>query len=340
MPLEREKRIECKNFLYQTISIFLVLYLTSKLDTEAFRTLKTMQQDQKIGQGTQDNTIFIPDDEDPNLHIIDTLIRERCPSLETHWTWPITRPILYSMLGYRMAVKVADQMQGMNGAESFDLLCEILELNLEFKGSERLPKTGMVIVASNHPTGLADGAAVWAAMRSVREDVMFYANADAIRINHGFDDVIIPVEWVLEKRSTEKTKETLRRTKLAIEKETCLIIFPSGKLAKMVKGVLTEQEWMPTVVSLAKKNKIPILPLHVGAKNSKLFYFLSHIHPEMRNITLFNELLNKKKTKFAVQAGKLIYPEQLAGDIREVNSKLQKFVSCTIVENPDEEFKA
>lgn len=299
-----------------------------------------MQQVQGMGKGTEDNSVFIPADQDPNLHIIDTLIRERCPSLERHWTWPITKPVLYSMLGYKMAVKVANQMQGMNGAESFDLLCEILELDLEFNGAERLPKSGMVIVASNHPTGLADGAAVWAAMRSVRKDVMFYANADAIRINHGFDDVIIPVEWVLEKRSTEKTKETLRRTKIAIEKATCLIIFPSGKLAKMVKGVLTEQEWMPTVVSLAKKNKIPILPLHVGAKNSKLFYTLSHIHGELRNITLFNELLNKRKTKFVIQAGNLIHPDQLAGDTREVNEKLQKFVSYKIVENPNSEFKA
>lgn len=309
------------------------------LTPELVWTIETMQHAHQLGRGTQDNTVFIPDDEDPNLHIIDTLIRERCPSLERHWTWPLTRPILYSMLGYKMAVKVADQMQGMNGAESFDLLCEILELDLEFKGAERLPKTGMVIVASNHPTGLADGAAVWAAMRSVRNDVMFYANADAIRINHGFDDVIIPVEWVLEKRSSEKTRETLRRTKLAIESKTCLIIFPSGKLAKMVKGVLTEQEWMPTVVSLARKHEIPILPIHVGAKNSKLFYILSNIHGELRNVTLFNELLNKRKTKFTIQAGKLIHPDKLVGDTREVNDKLQKFVSYEIVKNPDQEFE-
>lgn len=299
----------------------------------------TMRKARKIGKGTLDNSVFLPDDVDPELHIIDTLIRERCPSLEKHWSWRFTKPILYGMLGYQVAVDVADQMQGMNGAESFDLLSDILQLNIEFKGAERLPEKGMVIVASNHPTGLADGVAVWEAMRSVRKDVMFYANADAIRINFGFDDVIIPVEWVLEKRSTGKTKETLRRTKVVIEEKKCLIIFPSGKLAKLVKGVLTEQEWMPTVVSLAKKNKIPILPLHVGARNSKLFYFLSNLHGELRNITLFNELLNKKKTTFKVQAGKLIQPDQLVGDTREVNDKLRQFVSRKIVENPDEEFR-
>ena len=154
---------------------------------------------------------FLEAEKNNDQHIVDTLIEERCPKLRDSWSWPLVRPLLYKTLGYRRAREMADTIMQLNGRESFDHLSGQLNFSLDVEGLERLPKSGRVIIAANHPTGLADGVAVWDLLKQVRQDIIFFANADAIRVNPRFQDVIIPVEWVAEKRTPAKTRETLKR---------------------------------------------------------------------------------------------------------------------------------
>ncbi|MEM9669643.1 MAG: 1-acyl-sn-glycerol-3-phosphate acyltransferase [Pseudomonadota bacterium] len=274
----------------------------------------------------------------PDQHIIDVLIEERCPSFVDHWTWPMTRPMLFSLLGYRKARRMADAMEDMSGEGSFDYLAEQLDFRLETHHFDRIPREGRVVVIANHPTGLADGVAVWEALSKIRRDIVFFANADAMRVNPNFGDTIIPVEWLMEKRSPAKTRETLRLAGEAFAEEKCVVIFPSGKLAKMVNRELTEQEWFPTAVSLAKKKKAPILPLHVGSRNSMLYYLFSTWNGELRDITLFYELLNKQDSLFKMIAGPLIEPRDISGDAGDFTDALKDYVAYDLPGTPDTPF--
>lgn len=280
------------------------------------------------------NAVFMPEGATSDLHIVDELIQERCPSFVAHWTWPVVRPALYAMLGYKKARAMADHVMTLNGEQSFDYLVEKLDMRVTSKGLENLPATGRVIVAANHPTGLADGIAVWEALREVRKDVVVFANADAVRVNPRFTDIIIPVEWLTDKRSPAKTRETLRRAGEAFAQEKCVVIFPSGKLAKLEDGQLREQDWFTTVVGLARKQKAPLCPLNVSARNSRLFYLFSQLNGELRDITLFNELLNKRGARFDLTFGGLISPDTLAGPGQEMTDMLKNFVSYTLKDEP------
>ncbi|MEM1391517.1 MAG: 1-acyl-sn-glycerol-3-phosphate acyltransferase [Pseudomonadota bacterium] len=271
-------------------------------------------------------------------HIIDELIMERCPSFVAHWSWSVMRPLLYSMLGYKKARKTADYLKTVRGQDGFDYLAEELSVSLKLDHIERMPKTGRLVVAANHPTGLADGVAVWDALRRVRRDIVFFANADAIRVNPRFDDVVIPVEWVMTKRTPAKTRETLRLAKAAFEEEKCIVIFPSGKLAKMVDGQLTEQEWMSSVISLARKYEAPVQPLNVDALNSWLYYFFARLNGELRDITLFHELLNKKNSPFDMTFGPLIGVSALSGDTNAITESLRQYVSYDLKGQPQLDF--
>ena len=285
---------------------------------------------------TTDNTaLFLPDAERDDVHIVDVLIEERCPSFAGHWSWPLLRPILFGMLGYRRAVKMADYIEKLRGRDSFDYLVEDLDIGLDLHQFDRIPATGRVIIAANHPTGLADGVAMWEALKRIRSDILFFANADAIRVSPRMVDVIIPVEWVAEKRSPAKAKETLRRAKEAFKAEKCVVIFPSGRLAAMEEDGLIERPWFQTVATLARKQKCPIIPVHVNARNSWLFYFLSKVSGELRDITLFYELLNKKGSRFEMTAGEPIQPEDLAGDVQLVTEELKNYVAYELGDNPD-----
>ncbi|MEL7128531.1 MAG: 1-acyl-sn-glycerol-3-phosphate acyltransferase [Pseudomonadota bacterium] len=273
-----------------------------------------------------------------DLHIVDVLIEERCPSFSGHWTWPVTRPILYNLLGYRRARDMADTLMQMNGRDSFDHLAETLDFKLTLQNFDRIPAKGRVIVVANHPTGLADGAAVWQALSRIRRDIVIFANADAMRVNPNFGDALIPVEWLMEKRSPAKTRETLRLAGDAFADEKCVVIFPSGKLAKMVDRRLTEQDWFSTAVGLARKKAAPIVPLHVGSRNSQLYYLFSTLNPELRDITLFYELLNKKGSHFRMNCGPLITPDRLSGDAAAITSDLKDYVAYTLKDDPDAVF--
>ncbi|MBF33146.1 MAG: acyltransferase [Hyphomonadaceae bacterium] len=286
----------------------------------------------------ENTSAFLRDIEESDQHIVDTLIAERCPSFVEHWSWPVTRRVLYRLLGYARARQMADKLMTLNGRDSFNYLARELDVRLSIRHIDRLPEKGRCVVAANHPTGLADGVAVWDALIQRRKDVVFFANADAIRVNPQFQDVIIPIEWVATKRSPAKTRETLKRAAEAFEAEKCVVIFPSGKLAKKIDGVLTEQDWFSTVVSLARKQGAPIVPLHVEAENSKLFYRLSRINGELRDITLFHELLNKRGAAFALTFGQPIPTYSLMGDAAEVTDALKRHVAYTLGEDPDAEF--
>lgn len=281
------------------------------------------------------DSAFLTDEERKDTHIVDVLIEERCPSFRAHWSWPVVRPTLYGLLGYRRARRMADTIMQMTGRESFDYLAETLDFNISVDAAERMPTTGRVIVAANHPTGLADGVAVWDMLSKIRRDIIFFANADAVRVNPNFQDAIIPVEWVMDKRSPAKTRETLKRAYEAFEAEKCVVIFPSGRLAAQVDGVLREKEWFSTVISLARKTKATIVPLNLDARNSKLYYFLSRLNGELRDITLFHELLNKRGSRFRMTFGPAIAPETLVGDTVALTDQLKSYVAYTLKDDRD-----
>jgi putative hemolysin len=286
--------------------------------------------------GYRDSAFYVADTGDKP--IVDVLIEERCPSFVDHFTWPVVRPVLYALLGYRKARRIADDIAGLPGAKAFEYLCGVLRLQVETERLERVPASGRCVVAANHPTGLADGIAMWDCLRQVRKDVVFFANADALRVNPAFEDVIIPVEWVMEKRSPAKARETLRRAGEAFAEEKCVVIFPSGKLARKVDGKLTEQDWFSTFYSLARKQAAPIVPIGMSARNSWLYYTLARLSGELRDITLFNELLNKVGDRFVFHCGHAIDPTAIDGSAAEITPQLRDHVAYGLTDDPDRIF--
>lgn len=273
-------------------------------------------------------------------HIVDIMIEERCPTWVRHWSWPVVRPVLYSMLGYRKALRWADEIKKLPSGEAcFAYLDKALDLRVTATGLERVPRTGRAVIVSNHPTGLADGSIALAALKPIRTDIEIMANADACRVNPKFAEVIIPVEWVQDKRTIAKTKETLRRASATFAAERLLMIFPSGALAQMRDGKLTDEPWLPTAVTLARKNKAPLTPLHINGRNSALYYRFCNINRELRDITLFHELLNKQGDKFHLTFGKQIPWEHLAGDPQAVTDHIRTYVENVLPNDPEKPFE-
>jgi putative hemolysin len=275
----------------------------------------------------------------PEPHIVDVLIAERAPRLAASAAWPLAKPLLYALLDYRKARRMADAIAPLSGQAALDYVSDLLALKVETRGLARTPAAGRLIVVCNHPTGIADGIAVYDALKTVRSDLCFYANADAHRVSPRFDEVLIPVEWVEAKRSRQTARLTLEETRAAMEAERCLAVFPSGRLARrQPDGRLLDPPWATTAIAVARKHKATVLPLHVAGPWSTLFHFFNGLSQELRDITLFHELLNKQGQSFTLTVGPPIAPEALAGDAGEVTARLKTYVEAILPADPEARF--
>ena len=272
-------------------------------------------------------------------HIVDTLIAERGHRLVNHPAWPLVRPLLHRVLHYREAVRMADEVARLSGLEGLDYMSGLLRLSLSVRGTGRIPRSGGFVLALNHPTGIADGIAVYDAIKSVRRDLAIFTNRDAIRVNRRFADILIPVEWRAEFKSTAKARETLVGTQRAVAEERAIVIFPSGRIAYWDKGGLTERPWQSSAVALARKHGLPVLPAHLSARNSWMFYLFANWNTELRDMTVFHEVLNKRGKPFDISFGEPIDPEALAGDRDQATRRLRHHCAVTLKNDPDARYE-
>lgn len=271
-------------------------------------------------------------------HIVDQLIDERATNLSRSVLWPLIRPLLLTLYSYDKAVRMADEIAPLSGRDAFAYLSRLLALDVSVIGLENVPRSGCFIVALSHPTGIADGIAIYDTLLPVRPDMAVFANRDALRVAPGFADLIIPVEWRHGVKTHAKARDTLVATSRAFSEGKAVVLFPSGRIAFWNDGRLTERPWQSSIVSLAQRFNVPVIPANITSRNSGLFYFVSKYSTDLRDMTIFHELLNKKGKPFRITFGQPIQPGALYGDPAEVTTRLQDFVVDTLAQNPNAVF--
>lgn len=265
--------------------------------------------------------------QDRHDHIVDILIAERAPKLSGSAAWPLARPLLYALLDYAKARRMAQAIAPLPGRAALDHVSRLLDVRVTTQGLPHVPAKGRVILICNHPTGIADGIAVFDALKAVRPDLCFYANSDAHRVSPGFHEVLIPVEWVEAKRTRERTRLTLQMTREAMEAERALVIFPAGRLARRgPDGRLSDPEWQTSALSLARKYEAPVVPMHLSGPSSTLFHFFNRFSGELRDITLFHELLNKRGRAFDLIVGPPVPPDRIDPDATTATLALKAYI--------------
>ena len=81
---------------------------------------------------------------------------------------------------------------------------------------------------------------------------------------------------------------------------------------------------MSSAATIARKYDLPVVPIHIQARNSLLFYLFDAIHPTLRDITLFNETLNKKRQPYRVSIGEPVSASALPEQSSEAIALLKK----------------
>jgi len=164
---------------------------------------------------------------------------------------------------------------GINFVRS--VIHKYLNIRVKAYNEELLPNKGKFIFASNHSLGGVDFGVVYSKISEKFKNVKIVANEMFLHIEN-VKELFLPVST---------TESNVQHKKDAIENHLeddagHLLIFPAGKVARMVKKKLDDGFWHRSFIRNAIDHKRDIIPMFVGGRNSKAFYRLAKIRTFLR----------------------------------------------------------
>lgn len=228
------------------------------------------------------------------------------------------RPVLEWVLALRKYRKVYEAVRG-GITESFAARA-LRALNVLAQASvtdvSRIPTSGPLIVAANHPHGLLDGLVLLDVLRRARPDVKVLTNHLLSRIPE-LRDCCLFVDPFNGPDAASRSRAGLRAAHLWLRQGGALIVFPAGEVAhkRGQHGELADSTWKPTMSRLAIATGAHVVPAFIDGHNSRLFYAAGRIHPSLRTILLARELLKKRGTTVTVRVGKAITRAAVPHDV-------------------------
>jgi putative hemolysin len=200
-------------------------------------------------------------------------------------------------------------------------------LNIQLEGIEELqnkiPKTGPVVLASNHPFGGIEGVFLAWAIEQVRPDIKVMANK-GLKIFPEIQDYFIFTNPLAA--NDPKNAPSIRQCLKHVKSGGALLIFPAGSVSHFQKDSkrIADESWNRLVASITNKTQAHYLPIFVSGENSPLFYRLGRIYFRLRMLMLPRELANKRNAQITVTTGQPILAKQYAKDI-DVNTQTELF---------------
>ena len=188
------------------------------------------------------------------------------------------------------------------------LLIDEFEIKFEIPEEDfkNIPKEGAFITISNHPLGGIDGILLLKLLLEKRPDFKIMANFLLQRIEP-IAPYVLPVNPFEDHKDVKSSVVGFKHTIAHLKEGKPLGLFPAGEVSvTKEEQLVVDRPWEEAAMKLAKKAKVPIIPIYFHAKNSKMFYFLANISPTLRTAKLPSELLTQKQRTIYVRIGKPI----------------------------------
>ncbi|ADE54155.1 lysophospholipid acyltransferase family protein [Coraliomargarita akajimensis] len=177
---------------------------------------------------------------------------------------------------------------------------------------ERIPKSGPLVVVSNHPYGGIDGVVLGAMLRGARTDSKLMGNYLLSHMS-GIRGNIINVDPFERDGSAKANLSGMRDALRWLKQGGCLGVFPAGEVSSLDLSIrsVVDRPWSNHIVPLAQRTQATILPVFFEGRNSALFQALGLIHPRLRTALLIREFCRLQNTTFQVRIGKPIEASHL-----------------------------
>ena len=207
-----------------------------------------------------------------------------------------------------------DKIKDLEGQEFFDKLLE--ELNVKYLAFQedlaKIPKTGPFILVSNHPLGALDGVIMCKILTEIRPDFKVMGNFLLTKIKP-MEPYVISVNPFEKRKEAYSSMSGMREALKHLSDGGCLGIFPAGEVSNKNNeyNEILDKEWQEPALKLIKKAQVPVVPMYFHAKNSRLFYNVSKIHPDLQTLLLPSEMVNKREKPIKIRIGRPVTPKIL-----------------------------
>lgn len=238
---------------------------------------------------------------------VEKILKDKAPSLEK-WLPGFAKRYLRKKLHEEEINHIMHTLQDVHGLEFNDRGLEMLGVKIESVNAHNIPKTGGIILASNHPLGGLDGMAFVKTIGEIRKDVHFVVN-DVLKSLKNYGDVFIGVNKI---KST--SHGSLRSIENVLNTDETVAFFPAGLVSRKENGLIRDLEWKKSFVTQAIDHKRLIVPVYINGENSKFFYRFANLRKRIgikANIEMLflpDEMFKQKGKTVRVHFGKPFDP--------------------------------
>ena len=241
----------------------------------------------------------------PKVIDVEVALQEKIPDIykKIH---PVILQLIKKVICQDDINRLIHESSHLNGIPLVDWALDQFGVDIVVKGKEWIPKNGQFIFSANHPLGSLDGLAIITVVATIHKSVKFVAN-DLLRVIKGLEPVFLFIA-----RFGEIDRQNAREIKNTLTSDAQLIVNPAGTVSKRNPVKISDLPWNKFFISKAIKYKRDVIPIHVQAKNSWLFYNIASFRKIFRiksNLEMFllpREMFNKSGEKITITIGKPI----------------------------------
>lgn len=231
---------------------------------------------------------------------LDALLQDLNPNHKIpDWQRYLLRKLVYEKEFHQIAEK-------NHHLEGLDLIKQVIsDFNIDCDFTQQdvdnIPVLGATVFIANHPIGSLDALVLLQTIASVRSDVKVMTTP-LLSYLEPLRNLFISVDNIGNRTNRRQLHEVMTH----LDNQGALIVFPAGEVSRLTSKGIQDCPWFSGFLRLASRVNAPIVPVHIQARNSVLFYATSLVYKPLSRLLLIRELFTHQNARIRLKIGKQI----------------------------------
>lgn len=180
-----------------------------------------------------------------------------------------------------------------------------LKLDVVSGALDNIPRTGPVVVLSNHPYGILDGLMMGQILSKSRDDFKILAHRVFAKAQD-LNDVILPISFDETREAMALNLNTRKDALKYLSNGGAVGIFPGGSVSspRKIFGRPMDPQWRTFSAKMISKSGATVVPIFFDGYNSRGFQMFGRVNKTLRTALLINEFKKRLNAPVRVAIGK------------------------------------